>query len=79
MKIIIEVPYETKAVAQSALKAMESELSFQKRASSKMESKGNVVTITVEAKDAASLHAAAGSFLRALKIVEAVQSNKKIK
>ena len=74
MKLTIEVPFKTEQAAKKALTALKGELTFQGRAKVSLTQRKNTVTVGIEAEDLASLHAAAGSQLRALKVVTAVQS-----
>ena len=73
MKLTIEVPFKTESLAKKALAALKGELTFQGRAKASLTQRKNTITAAIEAEDLASLHAAAGSHLRALKVVTGVQ------
>jgi len=73
MKLTIEIPFKTESMAKKALAALKGELTFQGRAKASLIQRRNTITAAIEAEDLASLHAAAGSHLRALKVVTGVQ------
>ena len=73
MRLTIEVPFKTESMAKKALAALKGELTFQGRAKASLIQRKNTITVAIEAEDLASLHAAAGSQLRALKVVTGVQ------
>ena len=73
MKLTIEVPFKTESLAKKALAALKGELTFQGRAKASLTQRKNIITVAIAAEDLASLHAAAGSQLRALKVVTGVQ------
>ena len=74
MKLTIEVPFASEAAARKALSALKGELSFQGRAKASLSQRKNTVIVMITAEDVASLHATAGSYLRALKVVTAVHA-----
>lgn len=74
MRLIIEVPFSTERKAKKALAALKGELTFQGRAKASLTLRDDIIKVEIEAEDLASLHAAASSHLRALKVVTAVQS-----
>lgn len=74
MKLTIEVPFSSKSVAKKALTALRGELTFQGRAKASLIQRENVIQVNITADDLASLHAAASSQLRALKVITGVQT-----
>jgi tRNA threonylcarbamoyladenosine modification (KEOPS) complex Pcc1 subunit len=76
MKAVIEVPFEGETLAKNAFKVLQGELTFKKRAKPEVKISGRTVVVTILADDIASLHAATGSFMRALKVILSVQSRK---
>lgn len=69
LEMEIKVPFGNDEDAERALEALKGELSFQKRAKAGIERKGNIILIKISAEDLSALHAMAGSFLRALKVI----------
>lgn len=72
MEIVITIPLCSERDAESAIAALQSEVEFKGRASAAVSRDGKKVTIRIAAEDISSLHATAGSFMRALKVILAV-------
>jgi len=73
MRLTIEVPFKSEPAAKKALAALRGELTFQGRAKASLTQRKNRIIVAIDAEDLASLHAAAGSQLRALKVIMGVQ------
>lgn len=78
-KLTINVPFKTKKELEDAFNVLQSELDFKGRAKisiakNQVKSKKNELVISIKAEDLASLHAAVGSQLRALKVIKGVQN-----
>lgn len=76
MKTIIEIPFEDSKLAKNAYKVLQGELTFKKRAAPSVKIVGKSIVVTINADDISALHAATGSFMRALKVIFSVQSTK---
>lgn len=74
MKVMIEIPFASEKEAKEAHSALQSETSFQKRATSALKLNGKTLTIEIKSEDLASLHATTASYMRALKVMSAVKS-----
>jgi len=74
--LTINIPFKDKKEMHNAFLALQPELNFKGRAkiSLKENNESSSLTIYIEAKDLASLHAAVGSQLRALKVITGVQN-----
>ncbi|MCS7109268.1 MAG: KEOPS complex subunit Pcc1 [Candidatus Micrarchaeota archaeon] len=78
IKLTIEMPFKSKKELDDSYKALLPELEFKGRAKIELKKERgknrNILIIKIEAEDLASLHAAAGSQLRALKVITGVQN-----
>lgn len=73
METIINIAFESKERAEEVKKGLEGELTFQGRANASIEVNDKQLSVKINGPDLASLHATAGSYFRALKIILAVQ------
>ncbi|MEM3455236.1 MAG: KEOPS complex subunit Pcc1 [Candidatus Micrarchaeia archaeon] len=74
IKLTIEMPFSTKKELDDAYKALQPELEFKGRAKINLSKSDKTLIILITADDLASLHAAVGSQLRALKVIKGVQN-----
>lgn len=76
IKMTIEMPFKDNKEMEEAYESLLPELEFKGRAKIGLEklTKEAKLIITITAEDLASLHAAAGSQLRALKVITGVQN-----
>lgn len=70
--MVISIPFSSEKDADVAVSVLQSEAEFKGRASADVSRDGKKVIIKIAAEDISSLHATAGSFMRALKVVLAV-------
>ncbi|MEM3369755.1 MAG: KEOPS complex subunit Pcc1 [Candidatus Micrarchaeia archaeon] len=74
IKLTIEMPFSTKKELEDAYKSLQPELEFKGRAKIELTKSSSNLIICIKAEDLASLHAAVGSQLRALKVIKGVQN-----
>jgi tRNA threonylcarbamoyladenosine modification (KEOPS) complex Pcc1 subunit len=76
ISLTINMPFKNEKEMHNAFLALQPELNFKGRAkiSLKEDKETSSLTIRIEAEDLASLHAAVGSQLRALKVITGVQN-----
>lgn len=74
IKLTIEMPFSSKKELDDAYKSLQPELDFKGRARISISKSNQNIIISITAEDLASLHAAVGSQLRALKVIKGVQN-----
>ncbi|MEM3408231.1 MAG: KEOPS complex subunit Pcc1 [Candidatus Micrarchaeia archaeon] len=74
IKLTIEMPFNNKKELDDAYKSLQPELEFKGRAKISLSKSDKTLIILITADDLASLHAAVGSQLRALKVIKGLQN-----